>query len=64
MLIVRYTHILFLGFVPFWIAFAVGGTLLEIVSQSGSTGAFGLTVFYSTRCTIPFVCEKIMHNEH
>lgn len=31
-------YIIIAGFVPFWIAFAVGGTLLEIVSQSGSTG--------------------------
>jgi hypothetical protein len=26
------------GFVPYWLAFAVGATLLEIVSQAGAVG--------------------------
>jgi hypothetical protein len=28
------------GFVPYWLAFAVGATLLEIVSQAGAVGEF------------------------
>jgi hypothetical protein len=41
------------GFVPYWIAYAVGAALLEIVSQAGSIGK----TYLMKRISLEMLCE-------